>query len=90
MCVSTRVGLKTHECIRRDEALRDELSHGFIVALSQVVKAGPSLPFVTRCSKYFWEWLAIRIAPLLVTKFLDMLFQSPFPFAFSPTSNNLP
>lgn len=42
---------------------------------------------VARRRKYFWAWLATWVGVLLVTYFLEIPLQSPFPSFSSPTRN---
>ncbi|CAA6665285.1 unnamed protein product [Spirodela intermedia] len=42
-----------------------------------------------RRMKYFWAWLATCVGVLEMTKFLDMLLQSPLPNLSRPSKNSL-
>lgn len=48
-----------------------------------------SLFIELRRMKYFWAWLATCVGVLVITKFRDMLRQSPFPYFSKPCRNNL-
>eukprot|EP00249_Psilotum_nudum_P004904 c18396_g1_i3 orf=20-259(-) len=39
--------------------------------------------------KYFWAWLATCVGVLEITKFREMLLQSPLPNLSRPNRNNL-
>lgn len=47
------------------------------------------LDFRWRLMKYFWAWLATCDGVLVTTQYLEMLFQSPFPYFSGPSKNNL-
>lgn len=41
-----------------------------------------------RRRKYFWAWLATWVGVRVLTKFLEIPLQSPFPTLFNPTRNS--
>lgn len=48
-----------------------------------------SLPPESCLMKYFWAWLATWVGVLVMTKLREMFLQSPLPYFFRPSRNNL-
>ena len=61
----------------------------FTVVMSWMLALLLSLPPESCLMKYFCAWLATWVGVRVITKLREMFLQSPLPYFFSPSRNNL-